>query len=123
MPTCTQCGEQNPVGTSRCNKCGVTLAGQARIRADAKRGAASSAVSLVMRIAVIAVVLLLAYPAYRFAGTTYFQYRLNTVKEAAAKACKDSSNQRDQIDQCLATDDNLIKAQTDFDNFTKGGKK
>ncbi len=126
MPICTQCGENNPDGTSRCIKCGVTIGGQLRARQDAKRSNIASTFTILFRIAMAVVVILLVIPAYKFAGTTYFRYRLNTVKEAAMKSCGGPitesmyPNQKEQINKCMDTDETLIKAQDDYTGFTKG---
>jgi hypothetical protein len=63
------------------------------------------------------------YPTYRFAFSSYYKYRLNTVTEAATKTCggpitsTTAAYQKDQIEKCLATDEALLKAQQDYDTF------
>jgi hypothetical protein len=77
----------------------------------------------VVAVAVLAAIL----PAYHYAGTSYYRYRLNTVRAAALKSCGGPATndtqgyQQAQIDHCMATDDTLIKAQADYDSFTKKG--
>ncbi len=128
MPICTNCGENNPEHTPRCNKCGVALSLQARHRADAKRSNMAGAANNIIRIGIFAAVVLAAYPAYRFAFTTYYKYRLDTVTEGANKVCSGPvtasmpAYQQDQVNECLAKDENLTKAQDDYDNFTKAEK-
>jgi len=124
MPTCTNCGAQNPVNTSRCEKCGVALGHQARAKTDAQRSLVASVIKNTTRIATVVIVACLILPTYRFAGATYFRYRLNSVTEGANKVCGGpvtqsmQASEKDQVSKCLAADENLTKAQTDYSNFT-----
>jgi hypothetical protein len=125
MPICTNCGENNPEHTPRCNKCGVALSLQARARADAKRSNAAGAANNVIKIAIFVAVAFSVMPAYHFLGTSYFKYRLDAVTEGANKTCSGPvtatmpAYQQDMVNQCLEKDENLIKVQTDYNNFTK----
>jgi len=128
MPICTACGEKNPDNTPRCIKCGVALGHQARAKVDAQRATVAKTVRIIFTVIVVVLVLLAIKPAYEAAGTAYFRYRLNTVKEAAIKSCggpiteTSMGYQKDQFDKCMSTDETLQTAQTNFDNFTHASK-
>lgn len=128
MITCANCGQQSPDGTYRCGHCGVAFGHHARAKVDAQRTNIVKAFRTVCWIVTLVVVVIFAPRVYHGAFATYYKYRLNSVKDGAMKMCKGPatdampSYERAQIDQCLAADDNLTKAQTDYDNYTKGDK-
>jgi uncharacterized membrane protein YvbJ len=121
MPICTHCGENNPDGTARCARCGVNLGAQARAKQDAKQLVVWAVIRKITAVIALVIVACLIMPAYKASFTAYYRYRLNTVKEAANKSCHESqqTSQGAELDKCLAADDNLTKAQADYDNFLK----
>lgn len=129
MIICRQCGAENPDGATRCVHCYVSIGHQIRAGQDARRGQVAGVTRIVTWVAALVVLAIVAVPIYRVAGTAYFKYHLKTTTEAADKACNgpitDSTpdGQRQQIQQCLDTDEQLQKALADYANFTKGAKK
>ena len=117
MAICTNCGEHNPDNTSRCTKCGVALRFQIQAKSDATRSRVANSFKLLTRIVVLVIVACLIIPIYRYAGKSYFTYRLNTVKEAAMKTCNGpvtettASFQKVEIERCLANDEALTKVR------------
>jgi ribosomal protein L40E len=128
MPICTRCGEQNPDNVSVCNKCGIAFAHQIRARADVQRSKNVLVVRIATWIAVVVVLILVAPSGYHAAGAAYLGHHLKSMTDKANIDCngpiKDdmSAYQKDQVTKCLAANPDLIKAQQDYDNFTKGGK-
>ncbi|MDR3687992.1 MAG: zinc-ribbon domain-containing protein [Fimbriimonas sp.] len=128
MITCTKCGEQNPDGVYRCNKCGVMLGHQVRARADAQRSKVVSGVRLVWWIVVVIAVIVIAPRLYHFAFASFYRYRMNTQTAAAVKNCNGPATetttpaQKAEIDKCVDTDPIVVKARGDYEDFTKGDK-
>ena len=70
------------------------------------------------------VVVLIAAPLIYHAGFgAYYNYRLNTVKEAAMKECGGPPTatmqpyEKEQVNKCLSNDTAYTNALNDFNNF------
>lgn len=124
MPICVQCGERNLDSAPNCVKCGASLSQHLRARADARQLMVWAVIRRVVTVIALVAVACCIMPAYKASFTAYYRYRLNTVREAAIKSCGENPqySQKDQLDACLAADDNLTKAQADFDSFTGANK-
>ncbi len=124
MPICTNCGEQNPDGISRCVKCGIGLGHQIRAQSDAKRGQVASGVRIVVWIAVVVAVAAVSPAAYHAAGTAYYKHHLKSMFDRAMSDCggpiteTTQQYQKDQINHCLSGKEELKQAQADYDSFT-----
>jgi len=129
MPICTHCGERNPDNVSVCIKCGIGMGHQLRANKDLKRAQGAQAIGIVKWI-VIAIVLVITVPiGYHAAGAAYYRKHLKSMQERANSNCNGpvtpemQEAERAKVERCLASDMDLVQAQRDLDNFTKGDKK
>jgi zinc-ribbon domain len=128
MTICTRCGESNPDGVSRCNKCGIALGAQIRAAQDVKRAQTGKVVRGAAWITFVVVLVLAAPSIYHAAGTAYYKQHLKGITQVVMTHCGGpvtndmQAYQKDQVSKCIDKDEDLIAAQHDYDNFTGGGK-
>jgi len=126
MINCTNCGEQNPDGTSRCNRCGVILGHQIRAKEDAKRAQTMKMVKIGVWLVGLIIVGIVGPKVYHVGAVAYYKHHLQSMTEHANIYCngpiKDdmSPAQKDEINKCLDKDQELVKAKADYAELTKG---
>ena len=99
-----------------------------RAQADTDRRRTVIIFKVVAWIAVIGIVVFVGPGVYHSANGAYLNYHLETVRAGVTSSCggpitdKTYPFEKDQIEKCIAENQDLIKAQQDLDAFNKPSK-
>lgn len=125
MPICTQCGASSPDNVNLCQKCGVAFSHQIRARGDAARARNFGIIKGVIWIATLVVLVLVGPAVYKTGYGAFLKWRLTNAKQSAVKSCggpalaETPDYKREEIAKCLATNEELLQAQSAYDKFMK----
>lgn len=78
-------------------------------------------------LAALGVLALAGPPAYHAGSGAYFRFHLKSVRQSAMKSCggplldNPSDYQKEQYTTCMASHEELLKAESDYAKFKKGG--
>ncbi len=129
MPTCTHCGGFNADNAALCSKCGIPLGSQRRAEAGRARQQTATYIRGGVWLIVIVIVAIVAMPIYHASNSAYQKFHLDSVTQNAMKSCGGPATasmsvyEQAQVNDCLAKDEDFVKAKQDYAAFTSAEKR